>query len=218
MDHKLSGCTNRARHQMSKAVDYLNLVMPVIPPDEDDPSRQFLYHSMILMLQSYYEEYLRCVIALGTFWKAPEIRDHLAQGHVDPERIRMMPAAEIAAMAQERVAFEKGARRLKVLMEVVTGKGPFPDELTERRCLDFANVRNLIAHRGGLPHSITAPIAHLTAVAIETTDVNGAKFHKLRISAPFFKDSLVGLQDSIRHVEQSMATDPRLRLGLDADP
>lgn len=217
MEHKLSGCTNRALHQTSKAVDYLNLVMPVIPKDDDDPSRQFLYHSTILMLQSYYEEYLRCVIALGTFWKAPELRDHLAQGQEDEERIRLMPAPEIAEMAQDRVAFEKGARRLKALIQVVTGRGPFPNDVTERRCLDFANVRNLIAHRGGLPHSITAPIAHLRSVAIQTTDIKGAQFHKLRVTAAFFADSLVGLQESIRHIEQSMATDPKLSLKLDID-
>lgn len=169
------------------------------------------------MLQSYYEEYLRCVVALGTFWKAPEVRDHLAQGQEDPERVRVMSAPEIAEMAQDRVAFEKGARRRKALTQVVTGRGPPPDDLTERRCLDFANVRNLIARRGGLSHSVAAPIAHRTSVAIQTTDVNGAKSHELRITAPFFMDSLVGLQDSIRHIEQSMAADPKLSLRLAGD-
>jgi hypothetical protein len=54
-------------------------------------------------------------------------------------------------------------------------------------------------------------------VAIQTTDVRGAKFHKLRVTAAFFGDSLAGIQDSIRHIERSMATDPKLRLSLDVD-
>ena len=216
-DHKLGGCRSRAIHQIDGALQYLNLVTPVLPKDENDPSRQFLYQSMILMLQSFYEEYLRCVVALGTFWKAPAVRLHLADGQDDPERFALMPMAEIAHLAQERVRFENQAKKLKAVIAVVIGSGPFPDQETERQCLEFATVRNLIAHRGGLPHSVTAPIAHSSTVKVESTEIGTGKFHQLRITAQFFVDGLTGIQQSIASIETAMTKDEVLRLGLKTD-
>jgi hypothetical protein len=212
-DHKLRACLTRATHQIDRALQYMNLVTPVIPKDENDP-RQFLYQSMVLMLQSYYEEYLRCVVALGTFWKAPAIRTHLGQGQDDPERIELLPMAEVAALAQERVRFENKAKKLKAIMTVVAGVSPFPDPDTEAKCLQFATVRNMIAHRGGLPPSVTAPITNLTTVKLESRQVGETRFHRLELNAEFFRDSVLAIQRSLISIEMALTNDPTLRLGL----
>ena len=100
----------RARFRIDGARDFLQLVTPHLPDDDADPKRQYLYKSSIVMLQSFFEEYLMCIVGLGSFYKAPALRLHLAEGQADPDRFAIMTAPEVMAAAQSRVSFQNGAR------------------------------------------------------------------------------------------------------------
>ncbi len=211
-EHKLSACISRAQFQISGAVDFIKLVTPHLPDDDADPKRQYLYKSSILMVQSFFEEYLFCIVALATFYKAPAVRLHLAEGQRDPERFVAMSTPEVMSAAQRRVSFEHDARQLKGLFTVLTGGSPFANANCEQKCLDFANVRNIIAHAGGWPKEGHVPTVKSPNVIVETSEIHGSKFFKLQISRQFFGDSLLALHGSVSAVEERVEADPEFSL------
>jgi hypothetical protein len=208
--HNLSACAARFSFQLQRAVDFLQRVAPCVPEEDSEPLRQYLYQSTILMLHSHFEEYLRCIVALATFYKAPAVRGHLAEGQPDPDRFAVMSAAELMKTAQNRVSFENGARTLKRLFVVLTGGSPFADDIAEEKCLDFASVRNIITHAGGWPTEDHAPNVRSANVIVESTQVHGSKFYRLQISRDFFAEALTSLQRSIAAIESRLASDPDL--------
>jgi hypothetical protein len=210
--HRCAGCTNRAIHQLDRAKAYLARVTPVIADKDEDPNRQFLYQSMVLMIQSFYEEYLRCIVSIGTFWKAPAVRTHLGNQFNDRARFDAMPAAEVMRHAQDRVSFKEDARPLREIMQVIIGRSPFADERNHQTCLDVVNVRNIIAHAGGWPNESHAPNIKTAGVIVTTEAVAGSKFYQLHINRAFFGEALLGLFQSIQTVEQACAADPELQL------
>jgi hypothetical protein len=177
----------------------------VIPETDENPNRQFLYQSMVLMIQSFYEEYLRCIVSIGTIWKAPAVRIHLGN------QFDTMSAAEVTRHAQDRVFFKNDARRLREIMQVIIGRSPFADERNRQVCLDIVNVRNIAAHSGGWPNESHAQNIKTPGVIVTTEAVAGSKFYRLHINR-FFGKALFGLLQSIQTVEQACAADPELQL------
>jgi hypothetical protein len=211
-DHKLTACATRAQFQLERAAEYLALVATVVTDDDDDPKRQFLYQTMVLMIQSFFEEYLRCVVALGSFWRTPEVRSHLGEAYQEPDRFDVMGAPEVGRVAQKRVSFDDRATKLRALMQVLVGVDPFAHPDVETRCLDFANVRNIIAHRGGWPDDDSAPTVRSSDVILTTSRIGGARFYKLRISRQFFGGCLSAIHLAIRTIETSAAKVREFRL------
>jgi hypothetical protein len=206
--HKLSGSIATFRSQLARSVEFLGLAGSVIPDDDMDPNRQYLYKSTIMMVQSFFEEYLRHIVATATFYKTPSVRLHLAEGQLDPDRFAIMSMAEVSRAAQDRVKFENSARQLKRLFGVLTGGSPFASDAAEQNCLDFANVRNIIAHAGGWPTEGHVPTVKSTNVIVESSAINGIKFFKLQIGRQFFADALIGMGLSIDSLEDRVAVDP----------
>jgi hypothetical protein len=211
MSHNLSGCSARAASQIERASDYLSAIVPILPASDDDPKRQFLYQSTILMLQSYFEEYLRCVVSLGSLWKTEEVRRHLGECHQDPDRFLVMPAAELGREAQKRISFEDKAARMRELVRVIVGLDPLGDPDVEQRCVDLALIRNIIAHRGGWPDETAAASVTTRGVIVKGRSVGDSTFYSLRLSAAFFSETLPALLKAIHTVEKGAAVDPVLR-------
>jgi hypothetical protein len=211
-DHKLTACANRAHFQLERAANYLKLVATVVPDDDADPNRQFLYQTMVLMVQSFFEEYLRCVVALSSFWKTPEARLHLGDVYQDPTRFDVMAAPEVGMWAQKRVSFEDQAAKLRAIMRVLVGVDPFTNPDVEARCIDFANVRNIIAHRGGWPDDDSAPTVRSADVILTTSVIGGARFYKLRISRQFFGACFAAIHQAITTIETAASAAPEFRL------
>jgi hypothetical protein len=209
--HKLSGCTSRALFQIDRAKNYLDLVTKVIPDDDADPNRQFLYQSMVFMLQSYFEEYLRCIVAIGTFWRTPAVRLHLQLLYKDQD-FASMPGAEVEGWAQQRVSFDDRASRLKAIMQVIADTAPFADIDAEEKCMDFVNIRNIVAHRGGWPDDANVPTVRSPDVIVETNVIGTSRFYKLEIRRGFFVDGLSGIVRSILGIETALAGNPDYRL------
>jgi hypothetical protein len=55
----------------SSAFEFVQTTSPCLPEDEEHPLKQHLLKSTVTMLQSYAEEYLRCIVSAGTFWEGP---------------------------------------------------------------------------------------------------------------------------------------------------
>jgi hypothetical protein len=210
--HQMTACRNRVLFQIDRAQNYIERVVPILPDDDADPDRQFLYQSTILMLHSFFEEYLRCIVGLGTFWKAEEVRIYLAKGDADPDRFRLMKVAELCHHAQERVRFEKKAVRLKAIVQIIAGRSPFADSEAELKCLDFAAVRNIIAHRGGQADSVCARIIKTPGVTVETGTVGKTKFYKLLIRPSFFAECLTAIARSVEALEEALSKEPAYSL------
>ena len=206
-EHALSACVSRFLFQFEKSQQFLTLVAPVIPDDDNNPMRQYLYKSTILMVQSFFEEYLRCIVATATFYKTAAVRLHLAQGQSDPDRFAAMTMAETMNVAQDRVNFERNAAQLKRLFQVLTGGSPFADADAEQKCLDFANVRNIIAHVGGWPTEAHIPVVTSPNVIVVTNDINGWQFVRLEINRQFFGEALLGMYRSVAALEARVASD-----------
>jgi len=149
---------------------------------------------------------------IGSFYKAPAVRLHLAEGQPDPDRFAIMTASEIMSAAQSRVSFQQGARQLKRLFAVLTGGSPFADDDAEEKCLDFANVRNIIAHAGGWPTESHAPTVTSPHVIVESSEILGQKYYRLHIGRQFFGDCLLALYRSLSAVETRVAADPEFSL------
>jgi hypothetical protein len=211
-DHKLTGCISRFRSQLDRSREFLRLAATVIPDDDTDPNRQYLYKSTILMVQSFFEEYLRSIVATATFYKTPSVRLHLAEGQKDPDQFAVMNMAEVSRAAQDRVKFEHGARQLKRLFGVLTGGSPFASDDAEQKCLDWANVRNIIAHAGGWPTKAHLPIVKSPNVIVESNQINGITFLSLTINRQFFGETLLGMGLSVDSLETRVATDPEVSL------
>ena len=211
-NHKLTGCVSRFIFQLDRSNEFLGLVATVIPDDDTDLNRQYLYKSTILMVQSFFEEYLRCIVATATFYKTPSVRVHLAEGQQDPDRFAVMSAAEVTRAAQDRVKFEDGAGQLKRIFGVLTGGSPFANDDAEQKCLDFANVRNIIAHAGGWPTEGHVPAVKSSNVIIESAEIHGSKFYRLQIGRNFFGEALAAMALSVTSLETRVASDPELSL------
>jgi hypothetical protein len=210
--HKLAACSSRATFQIEKAAQYLALVSPAIPPAENDVARQFLYQTIVLMVQSYFEEYLRCVVASGSFYKTPEVRLHLAARDKDPERFAVMPMAEVGRHAQGRVSFEDRAGKLKGIIGAIAVCSPFADPDGEEKCLDFNVVRNIIAHRGGWPNDEYAPSVKTPNVILESAVIGTTRFYRLQITSKFLVDGLAAIGRSILGIEEALAADSVFQL------
>lgn len=210
-DHYLMGCRTRAIHQFNRASDFVTLVSPTLSTSDNDARRQFLYQSIIVMVHSFYEEYLRCVISLSSIWKAPALREHLATCLPDRAlEISAMPAARIGELAQGRLSFEQRAAKLKALMQVICGSAPFADQQNEDTCLDFVLVRNIIVHRGGWPDAEAATQIVTPGVIVDTGSVGSTHFHQLVIGHEFFHNAFGAVGQSLRTIEQALAIDPIL--------
>jgi hypothetical protein len=179
-----------------------------VPPDDDDPLRQYLYKSTVVMMQSYFEEYVRCIISVGTFWKAPEVRKHLASHSPDPERYAIMPSTQVAREAQAHVQFERGAAKLKALFAVVTGGSPYADSQAEEQWQDLVVVRNIIVHAGGWPTAGHVETIKSPNAVISSNDIGGTRFYHLRLSGQFFADTVNGITRSLQATEARLAVDP----------
>jgi len=188
------------------------MISPVIPENDDDELRQFHYQSLVVMLHSYFEEYLRCVVAVGAFWKAPQLRAHLGECHQDPERFAVMPRFEVAQHAQSRVAFEERTSRLKALFVVLVGGSPFPDQDAEDLFLDFVAIRNLIVHNGGWPTGAHVNTIKSAALVIVSKTIGDSTFHRFRLSREFIMASLVTFTNCVGGIESLIASDPAFRL------
>jgi hypothetical protein len=211
-NHKVQACSLRSLFQLQRAREFLEVVTPVLQDDDEDANRQFLYQSTVMMVQSFFEEYFRCVVAVGTFWKTPAVRVHLGECYQDRERFASMPAAEVEIYAQKRVSFDERAGRLKAIIGVLTGAPPFADVEAEEACLDFVAVRNIIAHRGGWPDDASAPTVRSPNVIVETSKIGHSRFYKLRIGRQFFGDGLGAIGRSIVALEGVLSVDPVYKL------
>jgi hypothetical protein len=160
-----------------------------------------------MMFQSYAEEYLRCVISAGTFWKAPAVRQHLASMSSDPDRILGMPFAEVAKEAQGHVSFERGATRLKAIFAVITGGPPFADVEAEQQWLDLVAVRNIIAHAGGWPTDAHVVTIRSPNAVLTSKEIGGSRFYRLRLTGQFFADTVTGVSRSLQATEARLAVD-----------
>ena len=167
-----------------------------------------MYHRSVMMLQSYFEEYLSCVVSLGAWWKAVEMRAYLGEVHRDAERFSSMPAGEVSRYAQERISFENRAAKLKALFGVLFDCSPFADDDAERKCLDFALVRNIIAHSGGWPNESHAPQVESPNVIIESARIGESVFYRLTITPQFFGECLRAMASSVEAIERRIALDP----------
>jgi len=211
-EHRLSGCAARAGFQLELAHEFIRTVAPCLPRDDASPLRQFLYQSSVVMLQSYLEEYLRCVVAIGTFWKTDTVRLHLGEVTKDRDKFAVMPAPEVGRHAQGRVSFENDAVRLIALLKVLLGASPFPDDESERLLLDFYRVRNLIVHAGGAPTESHATQLQSPGVVVESNRVGDGVFYRLTLSPEFFAACLAAMSRCIATIEHQAAIDATFAL------
>jgi hypothetical protein len=210
--HKLEACVSRLRFQLRKATEFVKTVGVAVPPQDDDPLRQYLYQSTIVMIHSYFEEYLRCIVATATFWKTPAVRQHLAQGLPNADEFVAMPLPAVTMHAQARVAFGNRAEQLKALFQVLIGGSPFADSDAEAKYLDFVDVRNMVVHCGGWPSETHSHTINTPGVIVTTREIEASKFYQLRVSHDFFTDGMVALARSVESVERRVANDPILKL------
>lgn len=211
-DHKLTACRTRLLSQLERASAFTQMISSVMSESDDDELRQFHYQCLVVMLFSYFEEYLRCVVAVGAFWKAAQLRAHLGESHKDLEKFAVMPRFEVAKQAQSKVRFDERASDLKALFIVLVGGSPFPDQDTEDLFLDFHAVRNLIVHSGGLPTAAHVNTIKSSAVVIVRKTIGDSTFYRLRLSREFMAQALLTFTRCVGQIEHSVASDPAFRL------
>ena len=106
------------------------------------------------------------------------------------------------------MSFDDGGAKLKSLFNVIVGGSPFADQQSERKCLDFVAVRNIIAHRGGWATEVNVPTIKTPGVLLATSTVGTSTFYTMTISKSFFEECLVAIGQSIETVEALIAADP----------
>ena len=212
--HKLLACPSRLTHHLERTRNYLDLVLPVMPQDEDDPNRQFFFQTIILMIHTFMEEYFRCIVSLGTFWLAPDVRNFMTTEY--PKRAQeyqVMPAWALSRnVARTEVSFGRKAEKLKGILGVLTTTGPFADTWAETLCLDLVAVRNIITHQGGWAEKTNVPTVTSPQVIVLDASIGSAEFYRLKIGKQFVVDVLSALVLSSLSMETAFRNDPRYRI------
>jgi hypothetical protein len=190
---------------------YLDLVLPVFPSDEDDPNRQFLMQTIVLMIHTFMEEFFRCVVSIGTFWSADEVRGYLAAEYPkEAEAIDVMNAGALMRRAQREVSYGQRAAKLKGILGVLRISGPYSADWVEVACSDLIAVRNIITHQGGWPSENDVP--KVTSPHVFVANESGpasVRFYRLRIGNQFIVDVLAALLTSTVAIEASIRNDQR---------
>ena len=211
--HKLLACASRLTHHLKRTRNYLDLVLPVLSQEEEDPNRQFLFQTIVLMIHTFMEEYFRCIVSLGTFWFAPEVRSYLvSQYPKEAEAIETMQVGALMHRAQREVSYKEGAARLKGILAILTNAGPFADDWAEGVCTDLVAVRNIITHQGGWPTERDVPTVKSSHVLVADASVASVRFYRLTIGKQFVVDALSALVLSSLSMETALRNDPRYRI------
>lgn len=212
--HKLQACISRLTHHLERTRHYLDLLVPVLPEDEEDSNRQFFFQTIILMIHTFMEEYFRCIVSLGTFWFAPDVRAYMAaQYPARAQSYQEMPAGLLSRdVARREVSFGRKFEKLKGILHVLTTTGPFTDAWAETLCLDLVAVRNIITHQGGWAEKSNVPTVTSPHVIVLDASIGSAEFYRLKIGKQFVVDVLSALVLSSLSMETALRNDPRYRL------
>jgi hypothetical protein len=212
--NKLLACLSGFVHQLKRTRDYIDVVVPALPVAEDDERVQFFRQTIVLMLHTFLEEYFRCIVSLGTFWNADDVRTFMASRYPnEAHTYEEMPAFELArVVARREVSFNNGAAKLKAIIRLLTNASPFANDWAQSKCLDLVAVRNIITHQGGLATDSNLPTVKSPDVIVAGKALGQATFYHLSIGRRFLSEVLEALAASTTAMEVALTEDPRYQI------
>jgi hypothetical protein len=209
--HRLSAGISRFAFHLKRTEAYLAAVKPgLATAPEAEENRQYCFQTIVLMLHTFLEEHYRILLSTATFYRAEDVRDHLAKRyHEHAKTIEEMPAPELMRRVQKEVAFGKDSKKLKSIFQLLFAVEPFADSDAESKCLDLVRVRNIITHQGGLVDEADVSQLASPTVVVQREGTGQLVFYKLSIQPEFFSDVLHALGRSVAKIDEGLKQDPR---------
>ncbi len=209
MKTKLDGCINRYSHQIQGLGAFSNVIRDALEKPENARALAVFRESCIILVVTYLEEYLKCLVSVAAINYENVIRDFLLASGNDEEKkaAASHETRRIYRFAERRVSFEKGAKRLEKIFDVLFGFSPWPDETSGKLIRDLVRVRNVIVHCGGWPEE-----EHFNQM--ETPDViapTNTYFYKLNLDS-FLPSSMYAVIQQAKYIQEKLEGDQRYKL------
>ena len=178
---KLDGCSNRYAHQIEKLGAFTEAVQNPIAASGNRAVLCTVQEMVIVAIVAYLEEFLNCVVAVGSADREQEFRSFLAAHGSDQEKAvsQTCSLGELMRFARRRVTFKERGKKLVRVCLLLLDAAPWPDEDTRSYVCDLVRVRNIIVHHGGWPDKEHAADVETPGVVVSSNQF----FWKLELDA-----------------------------------